>query len=492
MKLPDYTKSIKWVELRELMGVKTIKSYNTKFKKKDYTKPVLKKEGVDLNTEKDFKEITNVVDGTFEDKETGRKLAVYIKEWRGSYNGQPKDLPRFHLTNCSTLKQMRAAKRFHLRYVKTDRVDGMFSVIDTTSSIKGEKDRKLRLCVFCLRNLPKKYKVVRNDIESARRFDITDYFKENNKIESTLMNRLPSTYSKDYIPKPRPKNISRISSSYREKKNWTCEMCNARYFTNKRGLHTHHKDGDPSNNKESNLMALCKSCHDQQPGHTKWSMSNVDYSPKKIKKVKSKRINVQLLKNKLERKSISTFDAIGRGEGQQVEFKQSLLGGNKTKTIFAKSMVFNIFKSIVAFLNSDGGKLIIGVNDNGKIEGIPEIGKQFKNYDDLDLYFGNIFNKYLTADLRESCKWRKETIQGKDLFVIDVEKYTHKPVAIVLTKHETHTLNGRKIKLTLPEEGADTEVLIRSGAQKTPLRSATAELNFIRKRFPKYYKFMMS
>ena len=109
MKLPDYTKSIKWVELRELMGVKTIKSYNTKFKKKDYTKPVLKKEGVDLNTEKDFKEITNVVDGTFEDKETGRKLAVYIKEWRGSYNGQPKDLPRFHLTNCSTLKQMRAA-----------------------------------------------------------------------------------------------------------------------------------------------------------------------------------------------------------------------------------------------------------------------------------------------------------------------------------------------------------------------------------------------
>ena len=37
------------------------------------------------------------------------------------------------------------------------------------------------------------------------------------------------------------------------------------------------------------------------------------------------------------------------------------------------------------------------------------------------------------------------------------------------------------MKLTLPEEGADMEVLIRSGAQKTSLRSATAELNFIRK-----------
>ena len=155
-------------------------------------------------------------------------------------------------------------------------------------------------------------------------------------------------------------------------------------------------------------------------------------------------------------------------------------------------MVFNIFKSIVAFLNSDGGKLIIGVDDNGNVKGIPEIGNQFKSYDDLDLYFGNIFNKYLPGDLRESVKWKKETIEKKDIFVIDVEKYTHKPVEITLTKHETHIVNGKKIKLTLPEEGADMEVLIRSGAQKTSLRSATAELNFIRKRFPKYYKFMIA
>ena len=107
-------------------------------------------------------------------------------------------------------------------------------------------------------------------------------------------------------------------------------------------------------------------------------------------------------------------------------------------------MVFNIFKSIVAFLNSDGGKLIIGVDDNGNVKGIPEIGNQFKSYDDLDLYFGNIFNKYLPGDLRDSVKWKKETIEKKDIFVIDVEKYTHKPVEITLTKHETHIVNGKK------------------------------------------------
>tara|TARA_Y100000768_G_scaffold26629_1_gene17949 strand:+ start:3106 stop:4587 length:1482 start_codon:yes stop_codon:yes gene_type:complete len=493
MKLPDYTKSKKWVELRELMGAKDLVNFNAKIKKTSFSKPVFQKQGIQLTKKKDLDEIINKVDGTLEDQNSGRKLAVYIKEWRGSFNGRPNDKPKFHLTNCQTLVQMRAAKRFDLRYVKTDRMDGLFSVIDTLKSPKVEKEYKLRICIYCLRKLPVKYQALNlTERQSAQKFSITEYFNDNNNMESSLLRKLPSTYSKDYIPKPRPKNISRISTSYREKMNWTCEICNTRYKTNKRGLHTHHKDGDPSNNNESNLIALCKKCHDQQPGHAKWSMSKVKYVPAQKKVKKPLRINVQSLKNKYERKNISTFDAIKRGEGQQVEFKRSLLAGNKKKSIFAKSMVFNIFKSIVAFLNSDGGKLIIGVDDNGNVKGIPEIGNQFNSYDDLDLYFGNIFNKYLPGDLRDSVKWKKETIEKKDIFVIDVEKYTHKPVEITLTKHETHIVNGKKFKLTLPEEGADMEVLIRSGAQKTSLRSATAELNFIRKRFPKYYKFMIA
>ena len=78
------------------------------------------KQGVQLTKKKDLDEIINKVDGTLEDQ-IGRKLAVYIKEWRGLFNGRPNDKPKFHLTNCQTLVQMRAAKRFDLRYVKTDR-----------------------------------------------------------------------------------------------------------------------------------------------------------------------------------------------------------------------------------------------------------------------------------------------------------------------------------------------------------------------------------
>ena len=56
----------------------------------------------------------------------------------------------------------------------------------------------------------------------------------------------------------------------------------------------------------------------------------------------------------------------------------------KTKSIKAKSMVFNIFKSIAAFLNTDGGKLIIELIN--KRQGLDEIGKQFQNYDKMDLF----------------------------------------------------------------------------------------------------------
>ena len=72
-------------------------------------------------------------------------------------------------------------------------------------------------------------------------------------------------------------------------------------------------------------------------------------------------------------------------------------------------MVFNIFKSIAA-LNTDGGKLIIGVDDNGSVKGLDEIGKQFQNYDKMDLFFDAKFNTYLQDHLRDYCKWKLEKI----------------------------------------------------------------------------------
>ena len=52
---------------------------------------------------------------------------------------------------------------------------------------------------------------------------------------------------------------------------------------------------------------------------------------------------------------------LAEGENQFNEFKKSRTGLNK-----------NTFESICAFLNRNGGNLLLGVNDNGEIEGIEE------------------------------------------------------------------------------------------------------------------------
>ncbi len=52
------------------------------------------------------------------------------------------------------------------------------------------------------------------------------------------------------------------------------------------------------------------------------------------------------------------FDLIGQGEHQQLDFKFEISDSRK------------IAKSLSAFANTDGGRLLIGVKDNGKIAGI--------------------------------------------------------------------------------------------------------------------------
>lgn len=60
---------------------------------------------------------------------------------------------------------------------------------------------------------------------------------------------------------------SRLSRQVREAAHWTCQQCGVVL----RGgysylLHMHHIDGDHTNNKEENLMALCVECHSQKDG----------------------------------------------------------------------------------------------------------------------------------------------------------------------------------------------------------------------------------
>lgn len=91
---------------------------------------------------------------------------------------------------------------------------------------------------------------------------------------------------------------------------------------------------------------------------------------------------------------------VREGETKYVEFKETLSLDVKKQTK-GKYIETSALKTVVAFLNTDGGKLLIGVSDDGQITGLDvEIGNfSHKNFDDFikhwkDILKGRIGEQY--------------------------------------------------------------------------------------------------
>ena len=81
---------------------------------------------------------------------------------------------------------------------------------------------------------------------------------------------------------------------------------------------------------------------------------------------------------------------IEAGENQSIEFK-STLRKSIGKEAPDREIEHEVLKTLVAFFNTDGGDLLIGVADNHAIIGIDEDG--FPNEDKFMLHFTGIFNE---------------------------------------------------------------------------------------------------
>ncbi len=87
---------------------------------------------------------------------------------------------------------------------------------------------------------------------------------------------------------------------------------------------------------------------------------------------------------------------VSLGEGGQVEFKSTVRTNLKTGKV-GKEIEFAWLKAIVAFLNSDGGALLIGVTDAGEVCGLE--ADNFENNDRCLLHVKNLLNQYIGAEL---------------------------------------------------------------------------------------------
>jgi hypothetical protein len=112
------------------------------------------------------------------------------------------------------------------------------------------------------------------------------------------------------------------------------------------------------------------------------------------------------------------LELITGGEGDRLEFK-STLRWNINADKPGKEVEISWLKTVVAYLNTDGGVLLIGVNDDGEVIGLES--DNFANDDKFMLHYNNLFKDHVGMEFATQVSSRIVAIAEQKVFVIQCE-----------------------------------------------------------------------
>ncbi|MEQ1500432.1 MAG: RNA-binding domain-containing protein [Parcubacteria group bacterium] len=123
----------------------------------------------------------------------------------------------------------------------------------------------------------------------------------------------------------------------------------------------------------------------------------------------------------------SISSVIEEGEGLTVEFKETLRFDIRKKEI-SKEMERAVLKTVVAFMNTEGGTLLIGVNDVGEITGLENDFKTLikKNRDGFENHLSMLVKTMIGLSFAKYVHAKFEKINDKEVCMVSVSK-NHKP-----------------------------------------------------------------
>jgi predicted HTH transcriptional regulator len=141
---------------------------------------------------------------------------------------------------------------------------------------------------------------------------------------------------------------------------------------------------------------------------------------------------------------------IRQGESKYIEFKETLSLDVRKKTR-EKHITLSVLKTIVGFLNSAGGSLLIGVSDDGKLIGIDkELNKFHKSIDKFLLHFKNMLKERIGEEYYPYIDYKLVKEKGSTVFLVDCNEskspcYLDKLEFYVRTNPATEKLEGPKM-----------------------------------------------
>lgn len=140
---------------------------------------------------------------------------------------------------------------------------------------------------------------------------------------------------------------------------------------------------------------------------------------------------------------------IAAGESPTLEFKSTMRTNLQTGKN-GKEIELAWLKGVVAFMNSDGGIVLIGVSDSGEVLGIDADG--FASEDKCGLHFKNLINTHIGAELARYVHLRFCSIDEKTVLMIECER-VREPVFLKIGKSEEFYVRSgpSSMKLTISQ-----------------------------------------
>ncbi len=115
------------------------------------------------------------------------------------------------------------------------------------------------------------------------------------------------------------------------------------------------------------------------------------------------------------------------GEHERLEFKTTLRWDVKQNQV-NRELEKTVMKTVTAFLNSEGGHLVIGVDDKGKPIGLEsDLASLVRaDTDGFENHFNNLFNGMVGPEFRRLVKLTFSNIGDKTVCLVNIEP-GHKP-----------------------------------------------------------------
>lgn len=144
-------------------------------------------------------------------------------------------------------------------------------------------------------------------------------------------------------------------------------------------------------------------------------------------------------------KAVDTLveDEITGGESHNLEFKSSMRWNYKTEQV-DKTLEKVIARTVAAFANSEGGRLIVGVNDQKEVLGVEKDMETLADgsKDKYELAFTNVITNYLGKEIRPHLVAEFVQLKRKTVMTVDVPKFVTPVYLTDGDKAEFHVRSG--------------------------------------------------